>query len=307
MKVLILNHTHKECGVYQMGKRVYEIASMSNRIDYVYREVNSLAEYRTAVGEEIPDGILYNWHWDRWPWLNQFEITCRGSLLHYFIYHDGSVFPKYSKYLFFGGLDPYKRAIPESDRILLPRPLFEYNGKYPKNKLPTIGSFGFAFLHKRFPELVSLVNQNYNEAVINLHMTTPFFGDTPGNRTSDIVDACRRANRKKGIILNIDTKFRNDDETLSMLARNDINIFFYSDNNNNPGLSSAMDYALSVKRPIALSDYIMFRHVTTPQIVVPNNSIPDVVRLGTKPVEHLYKDWSRETLSRKLDDAFEGK
>jgi hypothetical protein len=165
---------------------------------------------------------------------------------HYFIYHDGSKFSYYDKYLFFGDFDPERSAIPADKRILLPRPLIDYTGTYPVNLVPTIGSFGFAFNHKQYHKLVKLVNDTFDKAVINLHIPNPYFGDTPNNKLLNIVTECRLNNTNPEVKLNISTNFMDDQELLTFLAGNDINVFYYGDLSN-PGLSSAPDYALSVQ------------------------------------------------------------
>ena len=298
----MLNHKHVKCGVYQFGKRVYNLAARSTKVDYVYRDLNSKQEYHSILAEVQPDFIVYNWHWDRMPWLAESDIVNNTGVKHYFIYHDGSMVRNYDKYLFFGAFDPFDRDAVDK-RVLLPRPLYPYDGDYPVNNIPTIGSFGFSFLHKRFPELVKLVNDAFDEAVINIHMTLPYFGDTPGCSIKEIEKACVSNNRKPNIKLNITQDFIDDDNLLKFLAGNDINIFNYSCFPN-PGISSALDYALSVKRPIAISDNIMFRHVTEESILLSKNSIPDIMRLGTEPLNKYYEKWSIDKFSQSMDELF---
>ena len=150
MKVLILNHQHVECGVYQFAKRIYDIAKRSDKIEYFHHAVSNRQEYIDILKQINPYIIIYNWHWDRMPWLQLNDIRKNRKIKHCFIYHDGSMFRYYDKYLFFGALDPKHTACHPNKRILLPRPLLDYNGPYLKNEIPNIGSFGFAFNHKRF-------------------------------------------------------------------------------------------------------------------------------------------------------------
>lgn len=302
MKVLILNHKHIKCGVYQFGKRIYNLAARSTKVNYVYRDLDSKQEYLNILDEIQPNFIVYNWHWDRMPWLAESDIINNTSVKHYFIYHDGSMVKNYDKYLFFGAFDPSEKDAIDK-RVLLPRPLYLYHGDYPINNIPTIGSFGFAFLHKKFPELVTLVNDTFDEAIINIHMTLPYFGDTPGNTIKGIQNACIMNNRKPKIKLNITQDFVDDDNLLKFLAGNDINVFNYSCFPN-PGLSSALDYALSVKRPIAISDNIMFRHVDDQNILLSKNSIPNIMNLGTAPLDKYYEKWSINKFVQSIDELF---
>ena len=305
MKVLLLNHKHVQCGVYQFGKRVYSLASRSRNVDYFYRDVKNSEEYYSAINKIQPDFIIYNWHWDRMGWLTGNDITERKHIKHMFIYHDTPIFPIYDKYLFFGkyiGDDVFKKAGQASPikRVVLPRPLYDYDGEYPVNSVPTIGSFGFAFNHKRFPELVRLVNKCYSNAVINLHMTNPYFGDTKGNSLGSIVRQCRKSNVNRGVKLNIETDFMDDDSLLTFLAKNDINIFYYN-SIPIPGFSSSPDYALSVHRPIGITNNPMFSHISSNDILLEKHSIQELINNGTAPLEYFYKQWSTENFVKELD------
>jgi hypothetical protein len=301
-RVLLLNHQHIKCGVYQFQKRIFDLASKSEKVDFFYRDLANKNDYLDALKLK-PDYILYNWHWDRMPWLQIKDITENKESKHYFFWHDGSIFRAYDKYLFFGALDPRGTAIPENKRILLPRPLYNYNGEYPKNNVPTIGSFGFAYHHKRFPELIALVHKTFTRAIINIHMPNPYYGDTPGNRLADILFKCRQQMRNRNIKVNISTNFLSDDELLSFLAKNDINVFNYA-LQNNPGLSSVFDYALSVKRPIAITNNMMFRHITSNDILLEKHSIKQIMERGTAPLEKFYSEWSTKVFTEKIEELF---
>lgn len=300
MKVLILNHNRVKCGTYQMAKRIYEIASRSTQVEYFYKEINSKVEYKVATAQLKPEFELINYHWDRMPWLRDKDLT-RDSK-HYFIYHDGSMLHKYDKYLFFGGYDLENKDALDK-RVLLPRPLFDYYGEYPKNDILTIGSFGFNSGYKKFSELVKLINNQLDEAIINLHMPFAFYGEESGSRLADVINQCNKQITKPGIKLNITSEFLSDDNLLTFLANNDINIFYYQQQDN-PGLSSVFDYALSVKRPIAINDCKMFRHVVNDDILLEKHSIKEILNLGTAPLEKFYEQWSTERFSKEMDKLF---
>ena len=303
MRVLFLNHPFIECGVYQFGERVYDPMSKSEKFNSFYKEVCNREEYLHIIDWIKPMYIVYNYHWDRMPWLTGQDISGNKSTKHYFIYHDGSMFNYYDKYLFFGDFDPERKAVPENKRVLLPRPLLNYNGSYPKNKITTIGSFGFAFNHKRYHNLVRLINKTFKEAVINLHIPNPYFGDTPKNKIKNIIANCKRNNTNPKVKLNISTNFLSNDDLLTFLAGNDINVFYY-EHLDNPGLSSAIDYALSVKRPIAITNNIMFRHIVSNEILMEKNSIKSILDRGTNPLQRYYDAWSQENLTIAMENLF---
>ncbi len=304
MRVLFLNHPFVKCGVYQLGERVYNSMSKSKKFNSLYREVHSRDEYLHYLDWIKPKYIIYNYHWDRMPWLTNQDIYKNKAFQHYFIYHDGSMFNYYDKYLFFGDFDPERKAVSESKRVLLPRPLLNYNGPYPKNKLTTIGSFGFAFNHKRYHKLVRLINRTFKEAVINLHIPNAYFGDTPKNKLKYIIANCRKNNTNPRVKLNINTDFLSNDDLLTFLAGNDINVFYY-EHLDNPGLSSAIDYALSVKRPIAITNNMMFRHIASDEILMEKNSIRFILNKGTAPLQKYYDTWSQKNLILALENLFQ--
>jgi len=302
MRVLIINHTHVECGVFQFGKRVYDLASRSTNVDYYYKIIGSHDEYVNVVNKIKPDVIIYNYHWDRMPWLTEKDIKSYKEIKHLFCFHDGSLIGSYDKYLFFGSYDSEENSVPKEKRILLPRPLFEYAGLHPKNDTITFGSFGFCSTYKGFPQLVKLINESFNHAVINLHITIPWFGEIPGYKLYPIVDACRKNNTKKDIKLNITSNFLDDNGLLTFLAGNDINILNYEETKNS-GLSSAPDYLLSVKRPIAVRNVSLLRHVINDDNSLEKNTLSEILQKGITPLEPYYNKWSIEKYISDLDKA----
>ena len=239
------------------------------------------------------------------PWLRIEDITGNKNAKHYFIYHDGSIFSVYDKYLMFGNYAPFGENVPEDKKIILPRPLFKYQGEYKKNEFPTIGSFGFAFNIKRFPELVVLVNNTFahEKAILNIHLTQAYFGDIPGHEIKRIVERCIQNNDSKRITLNITTHFISNEELLTLLAGNDINVLNYA-----PvvqfGLSAATDYLLSVKRPIALADNSLFRHIISKEILLEYNNIKTIMQNGIKPLQCLYDKWSTDKFESEMEKLF---
>src|SRR3990172_4379169 len=303
MKVLIVNHDKVACGTYQFAKRIYSIVSKSKDITYLYKDCANREDYLSTLSEIKPDYIVYNYHKDRTTWLLEIDVAENISVKHYFLFHDGSVVNRYDKYLFFGEFPNYPTPINKDRSILLPRPLLDYEGIYPINKVPTIGSFGFATDHKRFPELVGYVSTTFRRAVINLHMTSPYFGVTNGYNLPDIVNKCEKSRNNINVKLNISTNFMDDNQLLEFLAGNDINVFNYA-YMKNPGISSAIDYALSVKRPIAITKNNLFRHIASDDILLEKNSVQDIINKGLTPIEKFYDIWSTKNFLRRFDLMF---
>lgn len=304
-RVLILNHPFVKCGVYQFGKRVYELAARSTQVSYFYRIVSDKLDYTNEVRSLHPDYIVYNWHWDRMPWLTYDDVASRPGIKHFFMWHDGSMFELYDKYLFFGAYDPGCKAVPdESRRVLLPRPLFDYAGPYPVNPTPVIGSFGFSFDYHRYPQLIGLVARSFKQAVVRQHFTLPYFGDK-GTKMRTIIDQCQDALKGlPNITVEMRLDWMNDDELLTWLAGNDLNVFYYEPEYQNPGISAGLDYALSVRRPIAVTRNSLFRHVANEHTLIEESSLGDILQAGTAPLEGFYQDWSTRQFTKSMESLF---
>jgi hypothetical protein len=128
------------------------------------------------------------------------------------------------------------------------------------NDVPVFGSFGFGFDNKGFHKVVEKVNLEYDRAIIKLVISGAHF-DPQSQSTSALAKLkCESANVKPGIKLMITHEFLSNSQVLAFLSKNTMNVFLY-DSMHGRGISSAVDYALSVKRPIGISDSYMFRHL----------------------------------------------
>ncbi len=299
--VLIVNHRIKNCGVQQSGKRIYELVQNSEKVNFYYKEVESKKELINTIEIIKPDSILYNWHQGTMSWLTE-QLVREINSKSYFYFHTQPLGNTIGTYLFFGDYALNKNILPESRMILMPRPLLNYKGNYRHNDIINIGSFGFAFWQKGFHTIVKLVNNDFDRAVINLHIPQSHFGDPLGKQLKEVTNECIRLNTNPKIKLNITHNFLNDDGVLEFLANNDINVFNYSDNGE--GLSGVPDYALSVKRPIAISDCTMFRHFAKNEIRLDKHSIMDIYKLGTTPLEEYYEKWSIKNFVKKMEEVF---
>jgi hypothetical protein len=300
-KVLVINHYQKACGVQSFGLRVWNLVKDSKSVDYYYREVEDVKTFYRYATEIAPDVILFNWHRGTMPWLTEEIVSSLGSKS-YFMFHDEVTRKHYDKYLFFGDYDFTKGEKFGDKKILLPRPLLKYDGGYKENDALTIGSFGFGFWNKGYHTLTNLINTEFPWSVVNFHMPYSYFGDPQKKQTKQVEAECRKLATK--IELHITHDLLDDNGVLEFLAGNDINIFLYEENGE--GISSVLDYALSVKRPIAISDSRMFRHISNNDILISKNSIESILAKGTKPLEKYYTMWNIENFKEEMDNIFNG-
>lgn len=299
MKVLMVNHAQERCGVYQHGKRLFDVLSSDKRYESSVLETDSVSEFYTVCENFKPDYIFYNWHESTIPWLTpEVSHTVQSKQI---LFHHENGLPHH--------LDP--DAIIMADmtedaglhQYSLSRVLLDYDYKENNNDVVTIGSFGFGFNNKGFGRIISKVCEEFDEAVVNMHITSAFFGDESGALARQISESCRSFLSNPGVTLNITNNFISDEEVLHFLALNDINIFLY-DNMTHRGLSSAIDYAISCGRPFAINSSYMFRHLRDvyPEINLDNNSIKDVLSLGNYPSMQLKELWSNENIRNKFYD-----
>ncbi len=306
MRILFINNTEERCGVYQLGHRTYLALEELGEHDYDYVEIKSVEEFRDAVSKSNPDILLFNFHPIIMPWvskslLDEFRYLKPTAYVHEFLQHA----PKeYFSFYFYSDTSAEERYKDMSHVTIVGRLLEEYAGEYPINKIPTIGSFGFGLPNKRFDYLIKMVNDQYDKAIINLHIPPATYGDTKDFAIlNSVIQSCYAANTNPDIKLNITTDFWTVKRSLEFLAGNDINVFVYSDAPYR-GISSSLDLALSVKRPIAVSNTYMFNHVTSrvPTANVDKYSLKEIIDIGTEPLEPLYNLWTRENYVRQFED-----
>lgn len=301
--VLIVNHHQPNCGVMQFALRIWNLVKNSEKVKYIYREMENKQTFINYVNELKPDFILYNWHRGTMTWLSEDTITSLPNIKHYFIFHEEITRINYDKYLFFGGYDFSGGENFGDKKVLLPRPLLKYEGDYPKNEVTNIGCFGFGFWNKGYDTLAKLVNDTFEHATLNFHMPRSHFGDPQGTQTREVESECRKLITNPRVKLNITRDFLDDNGVLEFLAGNDINVFLYRENGE--GISSVIDYALSIKRPIAISNSKMFRHIAKEEIIVSDeNSIQNILARGTEPLKHIYKTWDTYYFKQEMDNVF---
>jgi SAM-dependent methyltransferase len=187
-----------------------------------------------------------------------------------------------------------------------------YQNNFPLPSKPVIGSFGFGTPQKGFEKIVQLVQQEFDEAVIRFNIpSADFGGDKNGINARAIAERCKALIIKPRIQLIVTHDYMDNKRMLNFLAQNTINVFLYEhDETSGRGLSSTVDNAMSVQRPVAVSDGVMFRHVfdAEPSVCVTRNNLKTIIQNGFATLEKHYKDWTAENLlweyERILDSIF---
>lgn len=313
MKILFLNHKIESCGVYQYGLRLYNILKRSSTNLYYYTEIDSYNEYISNINLINPNVIIYNYHSSTMPWLN--NKTIQKNVKNIGIPHE-------SEHLLFDiilSIDPDET---ETNNIFnIPRPIFENVDDIVKNykinnneiedfigynegsDIPIFGSFGFGFQNKGFDKIITIINSQYDSAIIKLIITYAYFDPYKDKNINSVLQLCNSISLKPNIKLMISHKFLTNEEILLFLKSNTCNIFLY-DKMQGRGISSVIDYAISVKKPFIISDSYMFRNVYSDDICVYKTNIKTAIENSNKLLPYFLNKYSNEKLIKKVDMLF---
>lgn len=312
LTALFLNHKKHKCGVYQYGKRLFDILSTSSNIKFKYYELDSLEEYNNICDENknISKLIVYNYHVSTMSWLNKSVIN--KNTINIGIQHESE------ENLFNYDLNIYDDIVNEK-RFNIERPIFEdvekiYSNhiyanknvedfiKYNKKDVPIFGSFGFGFSEKGFDKIVKIINENYEEAIIKLVITLPDFSSDAAFLFEIAKEKCLQNITKKGIKLLITSEFFSDNDLLVFLNSNTANIFLYDSLIHRKGVSSVIDYAMSVDRPILISNSYLFRHVYDKSICVFDTNIKECLLNSKKIRDYFVKKNCHQNLINNFEN-----
>ena len=301
MNILFLNHKQKQCGVYQYGLRTFNILSKSTKYKFLYAEVENEDEYYAVLRQISFQGVIYNYHNLTMAWLGRRHLN--PNIKHYGLHHEGSK-PTHIGFNYFLHID--STFADKDNEYALPRPLFE-NKNWSKEgfpHIPIVSSFGFGFGHKGFGSVVKMANDQFDEAIVRLHIPRAYYGDRNGEATAGVVPGCMAEVKKPGIKLEITHDFLDDQQLLHFLSESDVNVFLYHETHNT-GLSSVIDYALSVPVPIAVNKTSMFRHIALPEICVENKTLPEIINQGSGVLDVFRDAWSNANFIRRYEDILD--
>jgi len=307
--ILFLNHTVQECGVYQYGKRLFDILKKSKKHKYSYCEVGSYDDYLNAISTMNPTTVVFNFTPSTMPWLTKDNIN--KNITNIGIPHETNFV------LFDNNIEINSSDRETENSLAIPRPIFENIDEIMSNYvvnnvgkkefidygkdsgIPIFGSFGFGFYNKGFDKIIKLVNEQYDNAIIKMIITQPHFSG--GFNSYNIVNECLSIERKPGVELLITTQFFTEEELLIFLAANTFNIFLY-DSMEGRGISSCIDYAISSNKPFGISNSYMFRNVYSDDICLYKNSIRYVIEKSREKLPYLRELYSNQNLINKFDN-----
>ena len=309
MYIIFFNHKIQNCGVYQYGKRLADILKKTLDIHYIYKEIDCIEEY-TEIINNYPtiNAIIYNYHDSTMTWLN--SINIQRIVKNIGIPHESN------EHLFdiICNIDP--NAPESTNRFSLPRPIYEnvddflstYKSSneeinsficaYTETDIPIFGSFGFGFDNKGFDKIVSVINTQYDKAIIKFIIPKAHFDPNP-NTIITMCSKILRINKKPEIKLMFCHEFLSTEDILYFLKTNTMNIFLY-DKMHGRGISSTIDYAISVKKPLGISDSYMFRNIYADEICLYKTSINDCLNNSVSYCNKFILDYNHQKVVDKF-------
>ena len=329
--VLFVSHKKSQCGVYIPSLYITAALRDSKRYRFIRVECGALDELRTAVMTHRPVAIICNYMPILFPWMADGFYRSEpifAGIVHIGVIHDvtrgvaaGVVAYKDG---FVSGASPstttlfdYYIALDPTIGVMSPivqgigRLIPVYQNDFPLPDKITVGSFGFGTPGKGFERIVPLVEQEFDEAVIRINIPASTFCDVDGSVAKTIAAYCHTQVTKPGIELTITHHYWSNKDLLDFLAQHTVNVFLYEDMGVR-GISSVIDMALAVKRPMAISDSVMYRHVldANPSICVLKNdpgsnvmqtSLRTVIDNGFAPLQGHYDKWNAENYVRSYE------
>ncbi len=298
-KILFLSHKEQQCGVYQFGRNIAEALGKSKKYSFIYAECSDEEEFKSIITTIKPTAIIYNYYSSTMPWLNK-RVLLRINVPNIGIIHE------VSQYIADRANDSiFDYHIAPDPTLLLKNPLVfktgrlvpEYENSYELPKVPTIGSFGFGTAGKGFERLISTIQSEFDEVIIRLHIPFATFADADGSSARAISQRCKEIIIKPNINIIISHDFLDQKQLLDFLAQNSMNAFFYEQNNGR-GISSVIDFALAVQRPIAITKSAMFRHLysVSPSICIEDLSLKQILNNNFQSLTNYRREWSEANL-----------
>lgn len=304
MSALFINHQTERCGVYQMGRRIGHALSDAGVAHYL--ETWDLGTAIQITQTHRPAVVIYNWHPSTLPWapalMSRFPETKHVGLIHEIAPDAASAGSEIFKYRMV--CDPYFpvdgrtvfRSVRHVPRIDVPDAhrvagMFDMRA----DETLTVGSFGFGVGGKMFATVVHAVGAEFPGATVRLRIPNAAYGDDLGDLARRHA-ASARAVSIGGVRVEVEHDFLGEDDLVLWLAGNHMNVFFYEPNGGR-GISSVIDYAIAARRPIAVNDSQMFRHVRGVLGTYPERSLKASLESGPE-IDDLYRRWSPDQLAR---------
>ena len=304
IKVLFLTQTlgyKAACGMGLIGESLGSALKTHPDYEVEVLYTDDFNEAITAIEIFHPNIVFGNYCAFTTPWMNGFEFEKRFPNIKFVAINHETVAENAANFkerIPWNYLVVPDRSVTETENIftidrLLPA---EPTVSYQETNIPIIGFQGFGARHKGIHKIAYQVAQEFDEAVINLHIPWGFFGDPEGYDARTRVEEVKNiVASKPGIIVNVSHDLLSKQEIVNRLAQNTINCYFNDPLPGN-GLASSPDYALAANRPIAVTRSHQLKHFwdLKPSVLIEESSLKEIISNGIKPIEELRQKSSKE-------------
>jgi hypothetical protein len=313
-KIAFVTNSAIRCGIHQYGRAVHRVLSASSKFEYKFtptinefqaNDVQDKQQWTNWLKHMDCDAILYNHCHNTMNWLDQEVVAGVGKPQFLITGHDiFSTFPGITHHFV---TNPLFENTDTHSALLRPL-LLDHDLQYqPPGETIKVGTVGLAYTSKNLPLLVRYVNESFpstQKVELNIHATVGKY--TPGSEQhiDRAIKTCS-AFAADNVTVKFTTEFVESlDDVVNMLHNNDINVFLYNDEPNRFAVSSALDLALSARKPVAISDSSMFAHARHVRDIVVDtmelqystgkqiNWIPDILKAGMSPTQEFYQRWA---------------
>jgi FkbM family methyltransferase len=300
-KGIFYNSKKATCSIYESGLMVYNCLKRSHMYELEYTEdTNFLYNY---------DFCIVNQHFTVNNWITEpmiklfnkpaFCVVTEVSFSNNCVAKSPNFFTAYIV------LDT---TINEINNIYaFPRPLEDNYDIIlnEENKIPIIGSFGFATVGKSWHKIVEEVQKEFDEAIIRFNI--PYATHIPDNqyRINSVIHECMSVLKNPNIKLQITHNIFSKEELIKWCSQNTINCFFYErEHMFNSGLCATTDQAIVSERPLLVTKDITFRHIHKYIDYYPNISIKQAIQNTINGVNKMKQDWSSKHFLEKFETIF---
>jgi hypothetical protein len=301
-RVLIISPKEHRCGIHQYGLDIAETLGKSKKYEFKYCECVDPAEYTHEISRMQPDAIIYNYYPGTTPPYNtSFKNIPQLGIMHEVTQRDADTATN-KRFDYHLCPDP---TLYETNPFIFktPRLIPEYLNTTPLPDIPTIGSYGFGFADKGFDRIIRQVQNEFDTAKIRFHIPTAGVVDQHDRMKNTTVDRCLKQISGSNITLELTHNFISKEGVLDFLAGNTVNIFLYEVYKHR-GLSSVIDWALAVHRPIAINKCGMFRHIynAEPSICIEDTTIKNIIANDTTSLTPFYNEWTPEKFIQRYEN-----
>jgi hypothetical protein len=304
--VLLINHREQACGVQQFGQKIFKPLLDSTHYNIFYIDIDNAFELYYWVEQLQPHIMVYNYYnGATMPWLTPDVISTFKSrgIKQTVMYHENDKNGLYAM-----GFELVISQDPDDQNgVVRPIPEFDKPPIITYNKIPVVSSFGFGLGGKDFMRVVRTAVQQLPYAHIRLNIPFAKFGDEQGYGARSYVKACQdMITDSTTHNLTITHELMPQNRLLDWLYESDINCFFYEENYGR-GLSGTLDYALAVKKPIAITKSWQFKHIwlRDDSMLIDTTTLPELLNRGVDYLQKFHDLWNTDTLIQSFERIFD--